>query len=128
MAEAVISGRAALSGIVMSVLKAVMSIFLSVVTGNIFSRISIIIVAYAVIVQVLIAVSILPVPGTGSAGISRDNGGGGRTSLDSSAACAASCTGSSACGKYGCCAQYHNGCPDDESFHKFLHKKHLPEY
>lgn len=88
----------------MSALKAVVRAFLSMMASKIFSRISIIIVAYAVIVQVLIAVSILPAPGTGSTDISRDNSGGGRTSLDSSAACAASCTGSSACGKYGCCA------------------------
>ena len=80
MAEAVISGRAALSGIVMSVLKAVMSIFLSVVTGNIFSRISIIIVAYAVIVQVLIAVPVLLAPGTGAAYVFCCSSGG-RTSL-----------------------------------------------
>ena len=120
-AEAVISGRTVLSGIVMSVLKAMVSTFLSMMAGEILFRIRIIIVAYPVIVQVLEAVPLFLAPGT-SADVFWDRGDG--SAQGSSAACVGSCADSSSCtcSKYCGGAQNYKYCSDDESFHKFLHK------
>lgn len=126
-ADAMTSGRTALSEIVMSASKAVVIASLSMMTSKSPSRISTRIVAYTVIVQVLIAVTLLPAPGTGSADAARDRGGD-RAALDSTASCAASYIISCACGKYCSCAKHRSYCSDNDSFHELSHKKRLPTY